>query len=208
MRKKDEGRTPIVLTDLEPDELKHVAAYLQGRFERAVELSNGQVVNVSGWLSASLFAINGGGAVALLNISEKISEPMLPAALFGIGLLFALLSGVIIQSVLNRVGAPLEDMMRIVSLAQVRGQIDGDAFDSAVGRFNAVHRWSWLAPISGWISAAFFLAGAITMGMHLPGAKSSHDRTCRKLQQVMLSNSQAAERNRLLFEAIHCRFQD
>jgi hypothetical protein len=197
----------IVLDELEPQALKRVAAFKKARVERGVELATGQLVSVSGWLSASLFAINGGAAVTTFGITDKLDDSFSPLIFFGAGLLCALLSGVVIQWFLSRSLAPAEDLLTLLNDAESTGAIDGTEFNTVLGQVNSISRWNWIAPAVGWVSAALFLVGATILAFDLAHPDHIEQTTCRSLQKGMLSRGERAKEDGELYRTIGCRFQ-
>ena len=68
-------------------EVRRVAEHQIGRLERFESGASDQLVKMSVWLTASLLAINSGGALAALNVAEHFEFPTPAALLFGIGIL-------------------------------------------------------------------------------------------------------------------------
>lgn len=168
---------------------------------------NGQIVSVSGWLSASLFAINGGAALATLSAFDRLDAPRWALSAFAAGLMAAMLSGVLIQQILSATSAPVEALIQYWREAEATGQADSDAYDSLARDLNGVQRWQWTAPACGWLSAVLFLIGGAVLSADIASPNPQQAALCKGLQRTMLMNRRDASVSRQNFEALHCAWQ-
>jgi len=136
-----------------------LAAHQVARLEKISASSAEQLVKTSGWLSAALLAINGGGAIATLNVADRIAAPIYPASAFGAGILFVLLNGVAVQRLNSLCFAPLEHLMAYWRAVEILGQYDDDEEEQFRRPVERIYRLGWIPPTLGWISGACFFAG-------------------------------------------------
>jgi len=120
------------------------------------------------WLTASLLAINGGAALAVLsNESIESEAKVIAGAFFSIGIFLALLIGVLSQRANQLALVPLNNAMGYwLAVAQ-----DGERFEELEEehqrQFKPVQRLSLASQILGWLSACLFCAGIVTTGLGL-----------------------------------------
>jgi hypothetical protein len=145
------------------------------RYQRDFDISAEQVTGMSKWLTASLFAANSGGVLTVLNTADKLSNPATAATLFAGGLVFALLSGTAIQEFYNQVSDPLDDLIQYWSEIEEGQPENIDRFNEIVGRLSTIKKWTWTAPIPGWLSGVLFVAAsfAVAYGLGENGEKSN-----------------------------------
>jgi hypothetical protein len=93
--------TDIEAVNEQPDQNRRFAERLLTRLDRNQGFSWEQVASFSKWLTASLLAVNGAGGLAALSLLKEGGGSWLPAVLFGVGLLMALLSGTALQHFYN-----------------------------------------------------------------------------------------------------------
>lgn len=120
------------------------------------------------WLTASLLAINSGGAIAALN-SEYLAamHKIFAGGLFGLGLLAALLVGVLAQHANRKIIPTLQKQLGYwVSVADDGERLESMEADFAV-EMKVALKGAWLTPMVGWVSAILFLSGIGMMGVDL-----------------------------------------
>ena len=88
--------------------------------------SSDQLLKTSGWLAAALLTINGAGAIATLNLADRVNAPVYPALTFAAGILFTLLNGVAVQQISSKLAAPLEHLMAYWRAVEILGEYDED----------------------------------------------------------------------------------
>lgn len=135
------------------------------RQERSFALAADQMTSMARWLTASLFAANSAGAITVLNAADKLANPTCPAILFAIGLVFALLSGTLLQEIYNRWSDPLGDLVEFWAEVEAGAPLDQVRKAEIVGRVDAVTKWAWTAPIPGWFSGLLFVAGTFAVAL-------------------------------------------
>lgn len=192
--------------DLEPDVLQRLGAHMVGRLERSIDQANGQMVSVSGWLTAALFALNGGGALAALNAGPSLDAPLWSAGAFGVGLLFAMSSAVFIQYLISRGTVPAEALLAFWRRVEVTGTLDSHDYETLSRPIMAQQRWNWIAPALGWVSGIAFALGGTTLLIDVANCNPSLSKICARLQNDMLDPKQTGERSRALFTTVGCRF--
>jgi hypothetical protein len=193
-------------TILSCDDLKAFAALKVSRLERSIDKVDGQFISVSGWLSASLFALNGGGALAAVGAAETIDQPGWPIGLFGLGLIFAMLSGVLVQHFTSSSSPQAEAMLRFWHAVARSGSADWEVMSGKMRALQRLERWFWTAPFTGWISGILFIIGGGALAVDQTHPAPGHVRICKRLQTKMLSPRPGTARE--LFETLKCKWQD
>lgn len=120
------------------------------------------------WLIGSLLAINGGAAIAALN-SELIPAyfKILSGICFGLGIIAALLIGVIAQRVGVKTLRPLAEYQGYWLSVIDNGELDEELEAQYKDMLRDSSRWAWTSPAMGWISAILFIGGLAFMGTGL-----------------------------------------
>lgn len=122
-----------------------------------------QVASMAKWLTASLLAVNGGGAIAVFNHPHTAGHAWCAGIAFMLGIAFALLSGTGLQEFYNRVSDPLYELDKYwtrVSLTGVRDEAEEASLKQPVDK---IHRLAFIPPMLGWISGVSFLVGAVLL---------------------------------------------
>lgn len=131
------------------------------RIDKQAAFVSTEYGTISRWLTASLFALNGGGAAAFLNAREATKGHILPVILFGAGVIFAMFGAMVVQEMYGR----LAELLRHQDAYWSRVAITGRRLRWAEAKFRASrrrrYRYAWLAPMLGWVSGALFLSGLI-----------------------------------------------
>ncbi|MDG2533974.1 hypothetical protein P6144_09980 [Sphingomonas sp. HITSZ_GF] len=135
------------------------------RIDRQSAFISAEFGTISRWLTASLFALNGGGAAALINSHEKASTSLLPVSLFGAGVVFAMFGAMTIQGMYGT----LADLLMRQDAYWSRVAISGRRLKWVEARFRASrrrrYRYAWIAPSLGWISGALFVSGIAAISL-------------------------------------------
>lgn len=189
--------------------VRQLADHMISRLDNASRGAIEQLVKTSGWLNASLLVINGGGALAMLNVVDRLPHPVLPGLMFGLGILTSLLIGVVIQDILNKQNVMLGDAGQIWIKARVNGVRDEKAERGIADKVNRLNARSWIPQAIGWVSGGLFFAGAVSLGWQLSNIPSGEVRaTCRILQNDMLAARPSLQNSRENFVALGCRASD
>jgi hypothetical protein len=181
-----------------------VAEHQIGRLERFESGASDQLVKMSVWLTASLLAINSGGALAALNVAEHFEFPTPAALLFGIGILLALLSGVAIQGFQSKAAQPLEELLLYWRGVQISGVEDIERAVELAKPLITLNRFAFIPPTIGWFSGLAFFVGAIALGLHVEHRGKAVVDRCLELQNDMLSLKPRRADSRELFIALKC----
>lgn len=147
------------------DPIKLSAKRVVERIDKQSAFVSAEYGTISRWLTASLFALNGGGAAAFLNSHEGVGSRILPISLFGTGVVFAIFGAMIVQEMYGN----LADLLRRQDLYWSRVAINGRRLRWAEARFRASrrrrYRYAWLAPFLGWVSGALFVGGIVAIAL-------------------------------------------
>jgi hypothetical protein len=184
---------------------RQVAEHEALRLERALSGSTDQLLKMSGWLTASLLAINGAGALATLNAAPNANDLTIPGLLFGGGILTAMLSAVAIQSFQEAVAGPLDALINYWRGAQIYGERDTLVEEELRKPLNKVNRFSFVPPAIGWLSGLLFFAGAITLALIVAQPDQAALNRCEVLQRDMTSLEPRRADSRELFTALGCK---
>lgn len=117
----------------------------------------------SQWLLASLLAVNGGALVTVMG-SDKLPPGALPISATGwtLGLIAALGVGTLTVRANTNSMKMLGDYISQINVALITGILEPFAWEEDVRTLNKARR----GPIiTGWLSAAFFVAGCMNAGI-------------------------------------------
>lgn len=120
------------------------------------------------WLNASLFAINGGGIIAVLAAHElsAVSKKMACTA-FVAGILFALMSGRLGQTISLLSLKPIQNQSGYWLSVAIDGERDEDCERKLEADAKRAMKWGWTGQACGWASIVAFLVGAAFVGLAL-----------------------------------------
>lgn len=139
------------------------------RMEASRKFTEDQFSSMAKWLMASLLAVNGGGALAALNIAKSTQMFWMPGALFGIGIGFAIFSGVAMQEAQGRYHPYIIELERYWATVAYTGQCVPDReveIENKIKRLSLLMR---LPPIFGWVSGCLFAGGMLALGIIVGG---------------------------------------
>jgi hypothetical protein len=137
------------------------------RHKRNYDIAVEQMTGISKWLNASLFAVNSGGILTVLNNSNNLNDIKTPCLLFIVGLFGCLFSAVANQEFYNRISEPLAEMISYWSEVSITGEEDSDLHDGIKAKMTKITKSAWVGPIFGWLSGLLFLAGAIAIAANM-----------------------------------------
>jgi len=189
----------------DPEFLRSMAR--QGVDQLVVNLNDlgSQMMSTSKWLSAALLTLNGGGMLATVGAIERLDDPLYATVFFCLGILLVMLNGVAIQH-FAATGIPhvreLTNYWRVISHTGIRDEAVEQALIDSIGRAN---RWNWIAPLCGWISAGFFLAGVWALATGIEDSDADNGRRCVAIQRDMLSARPLRADDAVIFTALGCK---
>ncbi|MET3726304.1 hypothetical protein [Sphingomonas trueperi] len=184
--------------------------FARHRRERAVAgaaAMDGQMLSSSAWLNASLLAINSGGAVATLSAGDKLESPIYAGACFSIGIVFAMLSATLIQTIQEAVHNPMEGMIDYWTEVEICGEPDEERQGALSQKIDHAHRHSAVPPALGWVSGVAFMVGVICLGASVTRPSSYTLSQCTALQRDMGRLEPKRTDSRELFIALKCPVQ-
>ena len=136
-------------------------------YERRYNLSLDQVVTTAKWLNASLFAVNSGGLLTVLNQVDKINNPHVAGLAFVAGLIFSLLSATANQEYYNRVGTPLLKLASYWESVRLGEPENEEVKISLEAEKEKVGKFTWVGPTLGWFSGGAFILGAAFIAINI-----------------------------------------
>ena len=117
------------------------------------------------WLTASLLAINGGAAIALLNAESLTGNTQLVSGgLFTMGILAALLIGVFGQRATQNTLPKLQKLAGYWLAVSSDGIREETLENDLIADLNRVGFAGHASRIAGWISAILFACGVLVIG--------------------------------------------
>ncbi len=120
------------------------------------------------WLNASLLAVNGGGAIAVLAAANLSNSTKLYACTgFFFGILFALLSARLSQSTAIRAVLPFKNQIFYWTRVSITGEQYTDREAELRQEAVKAQRWAFIGQACGWLSATAFMTGAISIALGL-----------------------------------------
>jgi hypothetical protein len=191
----------------EATRLTALGARYEAQFiEKIRDSSIEQGASTSKWLSASLLAINGAGALAAFNAFERL-DTTLAAALFLSGTVAALASGWFNQTFAFD---QLENMNRVhafwIGTAET-GVLDVDKQNSLQPIVAEMSKHGKRGPRAGWLSLLAFVAASGSLPFSHARRDHANDRRCEAIQRDMLSAHPKRSDDTAIFEALSCKPQ-
>lgn len=185
---------------------------VRGRAKAVVEILarnqamiDGQLTSSSAWLSGSLFALNGGAAIALSQIVDRVQQPRLSLALLIAGLFFALLSPVIIQFYAAQASPIVGSWILYYAGVAEGAEIDAEIENGFAHQISTL-RWMTIAsPAVGWVSGILFLSAVGSIAVGFDRDSSANDQRCLQIQRDILSGTPRRSDSIRLFEVFKCK---
>ena len=123
------------------------------------------------WLLASLFAANGGAAVAVLNSNDVLPHgKQISLAFFLAGVLLSLLTAYFSQRAGRAMLPPMNALIGYWIGVSHSGSFDKAKLDQYEADLVGVAGKARVTQVSGWIAAACFLIGSIVVGLYIRDA--------------------------------------
>lgn len=164
-----------------------------------------QVGAWSRWLTASLLALNGAGALAALGAAQRTDGAWIAGAIFAVGIIMALLSGTCLQEVYNEVPIPLLHQDEYWTGVSITGMRDGERERALAAEAVKASRWDHVPPILGWISGVLFLAAIVVLGIAVTREADRTERRCAQIERDMLSAKPKRTNSVELYQALGCQ---
>ena len=112
------------------------------------------------WITASLLAINGAAAVAMIGADAiNAVHKICAGANFVVGVFLAINIGVAAQLVSARGLKPLQELKGYWIAVEIDGERIEDLENTLHDNLRKSMRWSWIVPALGWVSGIFFAVG-------------------------------------------------
>ncbi|QHD65766.1 hypothetical protein GS397_00890 [Sphingobium yanoikuyae] len=149
---------------------KALAARAVERLERDHKFAEQELATHARWLTASLFAANSAGIIAVVN-AKLGAGGIWAGMIFTLGVCAAMLSGYALQLIYSGQMDYLHSAERywfLVKIGDPRDEAEEANLNDQMARAN---RWQFAAPLIGWISGVLFLGGAMATGyamLHQP----------------------------------------
>jgi hypothetical protein len=192
----------VIITKSEVDERENAKRVLE-RIDRQSTFVAEQVSSMAKWLSASLLAVNGAGALATLNAAK--ANLYYPSIIFVVGVILALLSGAGLQEIYNRFPEKLDDIDVYWTRVMLGGQRNSEDESNLEIAVSSVNRWAAVPPILGWLSGVAFLVAASLLGLTVSAANSSDEARCADIQKDILSANPRISDGIALYSALGCK---
>lgn len=148
----------------QPERDKAIADRVIGQMDLAQKFAEQELATHARWLTASLFAANSAGIIAVVN-GKLGASGMLPALIFVVGIGAALLSGYALQLIYGGHTSYLSEAGKYWFFVQIGDARDAEAESALSVALRRVNYWNWTAPLLGWVSGLLFLGGAIVTGL-------------------------------------------
>jgi hypothetical protein len=173
------------------------------RADRQTGFAADQVASMSKWLMASLLAVNGAGALAAIN--SQTTAAWWPAALFGLGMVFALLNGVVLQEIYNNSANELFESDKYWTDVSIHGVRDALIEEKLLESAKNVMRYSYLSPLAGWVSGVLFLLAGGLLSTALLRENTGNTKRCAALLHDIISSHPKRPDGIELFTALGCK---
>lgn len=174
------------------------------QIERQEEFFRQEMATVSRWLTASILAVNGAGAIAAFNADQSGRRYWIAGVLFIAGVLCGLLSGVSIQEIYKRYSDTLSDAWDY-QISLVSGKpIDVERQHRHQKQIAIISKFAWVPPLIGWVGGVLFVVGAAAMVFLGESQLGANVQRCESIQADMLSAHPQRRDDIDLFKALNC----
>jgi hypothetical protein len=183
-----------------------LAAHRVRRLEAHSAAAVDQQIKATGWLTASLLAVNGAGVLAIMSAADRIMHPVIAASCFLAGICSTIANAYFIQNGQIATMEPLENFIRYWREVEQGGERQPEIEARLTLEYEeSMGRYSWAAPLCGWISFGAFLGGAAAVAATIQLPTTRVERQCVELQRDMLTATPSRHDARELFQALGCR---
>ncbi|KQS03105.1 hypothetical protein ASG11_01515 [Sphingomonas sp. Leaf357] len=157
------------------------------------------------WLSASLLAVNGAGALAIFNAIDRLEYPKTAGLFFVAGAFCALLVGVFNQRANRLGGVFIGEALARSTVVSVTGDYNEEHAEFADTMPDKVAALGRAGPLAGWASAILFGLGALAVGVGFPQPDLAQIARCAAIQRDMLSATPLRRDGKELFSTLGCK---
>jgi hypothetical protein len=159
------------------------------------------------WLTASLLAVNGAGALAVFNAADKLSHLPVDGSFFVLGVLAALSSAVLNQKSNQHSAAVVGEALGQAIVVSQTGEVTEPLEKIEKDFRKRLMKGATRPELAGWASALLFVIGAVSIGLDSPKADPVNSRRCATIQHDMLSARPRASDDPAVFVALGCKPQ-
>lgn len=168
------------------------------------KLAQNEVSTLSRWLTASLLAINGGGALAVANVAREVGGLRIAGFLFFGGLAMALFAGWFNQFLTQRSIPRTTQLASYYAEAAFVGQRNLEFETTVTAEVVKLGKQNWIGPAAGWLSFILCAAGAYEMADAIDTNRFEQVARCYGLERDLLSDSASHVESREMFTALGC----
>ena len=174
-------------------------------FADYAKVAQNEVSTLSRWLTASLLAVNGGGALAAANTAGDTVGLWVPGVMFYGGIAAAFFSAWFNQWITQKFIPSATKLASYYAEAAFLGQRNTEFESNASSEITQLGTLTWIGPASGWLSFVLFSVGVYMMADGIEATRSEKVRLCQSLERDLLSDRASHVESRERFVALNCR---
>lgn len=188
------------MDESEIDKLKRHSDY----FGQYAKIAQSEVSTLSRWLTASLLAINGGGALAIASAAHSTPGLVGAGSMFVGGIAAALASGWFNQTVTHKFIGPATTLEKYYAEAAFNRARDREFEEKQNDAILKLARMTPAGPACGFHSFLLFAAACFSMGTAIEKSRDEIAPICQRLQSEMMGQRPERIEARERYEALQC----
>lgn len=161
--------------------------------------------SMANWIMATIFAMNGAGALTSINAIKDYNLSEYPAFIFAFGVVFSFLYGFFLDISINQISDYIEKITRHFSRLAESGIENDKSKIRLISEAKRGIRFGWISNSFQWLSIASFLAGSLYLGLQFSKSNASDLRRCEALEKDILASQPKRVDSLEIFKAFGCK---
>lgn len=161
--------------------------------------------SMKNWIMATIFAMNGAGALTSITSIKDYNASAYPALIFAIGVIFSFLYGFFLDISIDQISEFIEKTTRHFSELAESGIENDKSKIRLISEGSQGIRFGWISTSFQWLSIASFLTGSLYLGMQFSRNNASDIRRCEALEKDILASQPKRGDSLEIFKAFGCK---